>query len=221
MKSIRRGLLVGSAIVLMFVLIALSLVFAPSAAGLSPMTQRMLYYHVPAAWVAYLAFGVTALMSGLHLARPTRGRDALARASAEVGTAFALIALFTGLLWSRVEWFNYSPLEDPKVITTVVLIFAYFAYFALRASIDERVKRGRLAAVFGMLAFIGVPLSYVASRASIHPDFTRPEQTLDPRLGWILLAATFVFTVLYAALVTLRYDLALAEERILDLEESQ
>jgi heme exporter protein C len=201
--------------------IPVALVLAPPFAGFNaPLTQRIFYYHVPAAWVAYLGFGVTAAASAWHLRRKTARSDQLARASAEVGTLFAVVALGTGLLWSSQEFLGYSALEDPQVISLAVVILSYLGYFALRRGIDEPARRGRLAAVYGLLAVVGVPLSYRASKVSIHPDFTRPEQTLDPLLWALLLGSMAAFTLLFAALVQLRARLAAVEDHVETLEET-
>jgi heme exporter protein C len=195
--------------------VVLTLVVAPQAADFhAPLTQRIFYDHVPAAWVAYLAFGVTAAAGLRHLVRPTPGSDALAVASAEVGTVFSVVALLTGLVWSRQEFLGYDAVRDPKVISLAVVILAYLAYFALRGAIEETARRRRVAAVYGVLALIGVPLSYFASQASIHPDFTRPDESLDPTLGLYLLASTVAFTLLYAALVEARFRLARVEDAL-------
>jgi len=192
----------------------LTLVMAPRAANFSaPLTQRIFYYHVPAAWVAYLAFGVTAVAGLVQLKRRDITSDAIALASAEIGTLFSLIALFTGLVWARQEFVGYDPLRDAKVVTLAVLILAYLAYFALRRAIEEPARRRRLAAVFGLLAALGVPLSYLASQASIHPDFTRADESLDPALARYLLFSLGAFTILYAALLDARARLALLEAR--------
>lgn len=222
MRAEARGLpvLLAAAAVAMAIQTWLAIAVAPDAANFAaPMTQRIFYYHVPAAWVAYLAFGVTAAASALVLYDPRAPRlgpraDALAVASAEIGLVFSLVALVTGLVWARQEFLGYSPLEDPKVITLGVVVLSYLAYFALRSGIDEPARRQRLAAVFGVLALVGVPLSYFASRASLHPDFTRPEESLAPELRWILLASVAAFTLLYAALATLRYRIARVERHL-------
>jgi heme exporter protein C len=206
-------LLLWSAVIAVIVQLPLALIVAPEAANFNaPLTQRILYYHVPAAWVAYLAFATTAAASAWVLARDDKRADRLAAASAEVGMVFGAIALVTGLVWATQEFFGYSALEDPKVITLGVLLAAYLAYFTLRANLEDE-KRARLSAVFGLLCVIGVPLSYLASRASVHPDFTRPDESLDPRLGLILLYSTLAFTLLYAALVAMRIRLLRLEER--------
>lgn len=199
--------------ILVLIDIPLSLLVAPEAANFrAPLTQRILYYHVPAAWVAYLAFAVTAAAGALVLWRNERRFDAVALASAEVGTLFSVIALGTGLVWSRQEFIGYDAFQDPKVISLAVAILAYFAYFVLRSSIEEKDRRAKLAAVYGILAIISVPLTYVASKNSVHPDFLRPDESLDPSLGWFLLASVVAFTVLYAALVQIRVRLARIEE---------
>lgn len=203
------------ALLALLVQLPLALWLAPEAENfVAPRTQRIFYYHVPSAWVAYLAFGVTAAASAWVLWKGYEGgrADRLAFASAQVGFLFGAIALATGLVWATQEFFGYSALEDPKVITLGVLLASYGAYFALRGSIEEPDRRARLSAVFGLLAVIGVPLSYLASRASIHPDFTRDDESLDWRLGVILLYSTVAFTLVYAALVQMRMRLAKLEE---------
>lgn len=211
-----RSALPWAALVAILLDVPLTLLVAPPAADFrAPLTQRIFYYHVPAAWVAYLAFGVTALASVLVLWREDGARfDAWAVASAEVGTLFSVVALLTGLVWAQQEFVGYSALRDPKVISLVVVILAYFAYFALRANVEDADKRRRMAAVYGLLALVGVPLSYLASKASVHPDFLRPDESLDPSLGWFLLASTVAFTVLYAALFDARLRLARAQEAL-------
>lgn len=211
-----------AAIVAILVQIPLALVVAPPFAGFNaPLTQRIFYYHVPAAWVAYLGFAVTAAASAWHLRHKTPRSDQVARASAEVGTIFALVALGTGLLWSQQEFLGYSAVEDPQVISLAVVILSYLGYFALRRGIDEPARRGRLAAVYGLLAVVGVPLSYRASKVSIHPDFARPEQTLDPLLWALLLGSMAAFTLLFAALVQLRARLAAVEDRLDDADPQE
>jgi heme exporter protein C len=119
-------------------------------------------------------------------------------------------------VWADQEFVNYSPFEDAKVISLVVLILAYFAYFALRAGITERDRRARLSAVYGVLAFLGVPLSYLASRASVHPDFAQSDESLDPRLAVFLVYSLVAFTALYAALTRARLSIA---RRALEADE--
>lgn len=221
MRDAGRALMVA-AVGAMLLDVVLTFAVAPDAALFSArLTSRIFYYHVPSAWIAYLAFAVTAAASLWQLRRGDAKSDAVALASAEVGVLFALIAMVSGVAWSAVEFSgSYRAIQDPTVLGLGVVILSYLAYLALRSGVEERSRRRRLAAVFGVLAFIGVPLSYFAIKASVHPDFTRPEESLDPELGVILLYSTVAFTLLYAALARVRYDLARATDRIEDLEES-
>ena len=95
--------------------------------------QRLMYLHVPAAWIAYLAFGVTALASVLWLWPRTRATvwDRLAGASAEVGVIFTGLTLVLGSLWGRPVWGIWWA-WDARLVTTAVLFFLYLGYLALR-----------------------------------------------------------------------------------------
>lgn len=216
---VQDAALLALAVLGVFAVIALSLVVAPDAANFrAPLTHRIFYYHVPAAWAGFLAFAVTALAGAWHLKSGSRNADRWAAASAEVGLVLSTIALVTGILWARVEFTaGYSVAQDAKVITLLVLILAYAGYLTLRSGVDDRVKRGRLSAVFGLLAFLGVPLAYLASKVSVHPDFTREEQSLAPELGMILGVSVLAFTVLYAALARTRVRLIELEDAVEDL----
>lgn len=220
MDAQRKVTIIGLASLL--AVLALSLLVAPEAENFrAPLTQRIFYWHVPSAWVAYLAFAVTAFASARHLASRDPAQDRLAAASAEVGLVFSLIALGTGLTWAQAEFTGYEPLQDAKVVTLLVLILAYFAYLALRAAVDDPTKRGRTAAVFGLLSFLAVPLSYFASRVSLHPDFTRPEQSLAPELGMILGVSVLLFTLAYVAFAWHRVKLAASEDEIARLKAQE
>ena len=224
MSGAKRGIspLLAIAIVAVLLDIALTLRLAPEAANFkAPLTQHIFYYHVPAAWVAYLAFAVTAAASARYLWRGGERWDHAALASAEVGLTFSIIALLTGLVWSRQEFgLDYDALTDAKVITLIVVILAYAAYLALRRNQADPQRRARTAAVYGVLAFLAVPLSYFASKASLHPDFLAADSSLDPALGVYLLASTIAFTLLYAALVQLRARFARIEAIIESSEET-
>lgn len=185
----------------------------------APLSSRLFYVHVPSAWVAYLAFGATAVASGVVLARgprpaPVDRADLVALASAEVGALFGAVALVTGSIWARAEFGgDYSLVRDPKLITTLVLELAYFGYLALRRSVDDPPRRARLAAVYGIAALVGVPASYLSSRVATHPDFMTGT-TVGSGAVALLLASLVGFTLLAAALVALRVDLAKVESAL-------
>ncbi|HWG90131.1 MAG TPA: cytochrome c biogenesis protein CcsA [Candidatus Thermoplasmatota archaeon] len=225
-----RPLLLGATGLALFVLIYLSLAVAPEAAFFeAPLTQRIFYYHVPAATAAYVAFGITFLGSLYVLWNEDKQgveprlaeADRWAAAAAEVGTLFSVVALVTGLLWARVEFvFNYNAFQDPKVISLVALIVAYLGYFALRRGVSEPTKRRRLSAVFGIAAVIGVPLTYFTSRVSVHPEFLRDGQDVSGGMLGIMFYGMFAFALLTVTLVDLRRGQLALADRIDALEES-
>lgn len=206
----------------------LALAVAPTAANFAaPLTQRVFYFHVPAAIAAYVAFTATAAAGLLYL----RGRDArwdrAAASAAEVGAVLTTIALFTGVVWSRVEFFSagslagttftFALLGDPKFITTAALWLVFLGYLALRRNVEAGDARARLSAVYGLLGYLGVPLSYLSSRFSPHPDLLSRGSGLAPGMGLLLVACTAIWLLVLAALFVHRL---LLEERAAAREDA-
>ena len=180
---------------------------------------RLLYLHAPTAWIAYLAFGVTALASLLWLIPRTRNTtwDLLAGASAEVGVVFTGLTLVLGSLWGRPTWGTWWE-WDARLTTTAILFFLYLGYLALRrtgATADERGKRSAIAA---LIAFADVPVSYLSVTwwQTLHQQGTvfneRLSVKIDGSMAFTLVAAVVSITLLYGYLVLERFQLAQLEE---------
>ena len=181
--------------------------------------QRIMYVHVPSAWLAYLAFAVTLVASVTHLVTKRIEWDRRAGASAEVGVVFTGLALATGMIWGKPVWGVWWT-WDARLVLTAAMFFVYLAYLALRRSVDDPVIRGRRSAVFGIVAALQIPLVHfsVIWWRSLHqpPTVLRPgEPQIDPPLLFALLMAVVAFTALYTALVRRRVELAAAEDRLL------
>ncbi len=131
---------------------------------------RIFFFHMPIAIMSYLAFGVVFVASVLYLREKSLKWDIYARSAAEVGTLFAFLVLFTGSIWAKDAWGWYW-IWDIRLTTSLVLFLVYLAYAMLRKAVEEPEKRARLAAVFGILGFISVPLSFFSIRLwrSAHP----------------------------------------------------
>lgn len=134
---------------------------------------RIFIIHVPTAWLAVLAFAVSATFSGLYLWRGRPGDDANAVASAEAGLIYTFLATVTGAIFAQAVWgifWNW----DPRQTSIFVLMLIYGAYFALRSALDDPTRRRRLAAVYSLLAFVTVPfLVFIVPRAAdstLHPN---------------------------------------------------
>jgi heme exporter protein C len=216
----RSAAALGLAVALALALnLTLGLVLAPPAAAFSaPVAQRLFYFHVPAAIAAYAVFTLTMLASAQFLRTRADRWDRLAASAAEVGALLTTIALATGILWSRVEFFSagaigtssfgFALLGDPKFVTTTALWLVFLGYFALRRGVEREDARARLSAVYGILGYIGVPLSYLSSRFSPHPDLLARGSGLAPSLAWMLFGCIACWLVVAAALVALRADAA-------------
>lgn len=181
--------------------------------------QRIMYVHVPSAWLAYLAFGVTLIASVAHLRTRDLRWDRRAGASAEIGVVFTGLALATGMLWGKPVWGVWWT-WDARLVLTAAMFFVYLAYLALRRATDDPVIRGKRSAVFGIVAALQIPVVHfsVVWWRSLHqpPTILRPgEPQIDPPLLFALLMAVTAFTVLYAALLRRRVELAEAEDALL------
>lgn len=203
----------------------------------APLTRKILFFHPASAWASFAAYFVVFALSIAVLNERQPKYDAPARAAAEVGFAMNTIALVTGTLWGIQEWSEagtnalVTVYTEPKVLVVLVLWFIFAAYLALRKLVDAPERRARLAAAFGVLGFLAVPLSFASSRllaTSLHPDVAGPAKNPDAALGAtvgsILAFSAVAFLFLFVALWLSRLRLLRAEDRIaaheLDLEDS-
>lgn len=142
--------------------------FAEGGPHAAPLGQKIFYTHVPAAFAAYLSFLILAVSSYLYLGKERPVWDAFSSGAAEVGVLFAGVTLFTGSMWGHLEWgadsFGYWSNEDAKLVLTLIMFLIFVGYLVLRRQIDDPRRRGRIAAVYALLGFAVVPLSYVAQR---------------------------------------------------------
>jgi heme exporter protein C len=181
--------------------------------------QRLMYVHVPAAWLAYLAFGVTAVCSALYLWPRTRSLhyDRLAGASAEIGVLFTALTLALGSIWGRPVWGTWWT-WDARLVTTAILFFLYLGYLALRRVPDDPQVRARRSAIAALIAVVDVPIVHfsVSWWRTLHQEGTvfgeDRDAQLDSTMAWILMLGVVTFTLVYLYLVLRRYDLAGIEE---------
>lgn len=179
---------------------------------------RLMYIHVPSAWLAYAAFFVTALSSALYLWKRTRSEryDLLAGASAELGVIFCGLTLVTGMVWGRATWGVFWT-WDARLTTTALLFLLYVGYLALRRTQTDPVGRAKRSAIAALVAFIDVPVVHQSVEwwRTLHQEPTIASRDLDPQIDGTmlvtLLLSMVVFSALYAWLLTHRYRLAWME----------
>lgn len=190
---------------LIFIWIAGFMIAAFAWAPLVPVleaTTRVLYFHIPAAWVTTLALGWSMLHSALYLWKRDLKHDDQAAAAAELGLLFCVVATVSGSLWAKAMWGSYWN-WDPRETSIFFVLLLYGAYLALRGSIEGEEKRARLSAVYSVIAFVAVPfLMFVVPRIyfSLHPEvinLSRGKVDMDPKIricfGGMLVGFTFLF----------------------------
>lgn len=182
--------------------------------------QRLMYVHVPAAWLAYLSFVLTLVGSVGWLWKRQRKFDRLALAAAETGVFFTGLAIVLGAVWGKPVWGVWWT-WDPRLITTALLFFVYLGYLGLRRATIDRDDRARRAAVYGVVAFIQVPIVHfsVLWWRTLHqpPTVLRPG---DPTIAHSMLAALLItlvgFTLVGALMLRSRVRLAVIEDTLED-----
>ena len=210
----------GAATVGVLVAIYAAFGYAPTEAEMGPV-QRIFYFHVASAWVAFLAFLVVFGAGVLYLRRRDAGLDYLAEASAELGVIFCSLALVTGSLWAKPIWGAWWT-WDPRLTTTLVLWLIYLSYLMIRKMIEEPGRRARFAAVFGIVGFADVPIVFMSIRwwRTMHPVVFSPGDVgLAPQMLVALLVAVGAFTLLYAYLLRLRVAVGRADAELAALRE--
>jgi heme exporter protein C len=180
--------------------------------------QRLMYVHVPTAWVAYLAFLVVFVSSIAYLRTGRIRWDRMGAASAEIGVVFTALTIALGSLWARPVWGTWWT-WDPRLTTTAILLLIYLGYLAVRRLSDSPARRARWAAVVGVVGFVDVPIVHLSVRwwRSLHQAPARligvPD--LAPAMGVALGVAVIAFTLVYLYLMALRLRVGRLEDRVL------
>ena len=190
------------------VVITAAFFYVRPAEGFIGESSRIVFFHVPMAWIAVLAFLVSCVYSVKYLKTREQKDDIRASVSAGLGLLFAVLATTTGSVFARIMWNSYWN-WDPRQTSITVLLLIYAAYLALRGAIDDPERRASLSAVYAILAFVTVPfLVFIVPRIywSLHPDTiinTRGTNEFDSRYTQVLMASLVGFTGLYVWLYTI------------------
>lgn len=191
-------------------LLALSMyaifICAPEEASLG-IIQKIFYIHVPLAWWGFVSFFIVFIASICYLITKSFRWHALALACAEVGTLFTACVLITGMIWGKMSWGVWWT-WDPKLTTALLLFFIYMGYLIIQGMDIEDSKRRLFSAVLGIIAFIDVPLVFLAARLwrSIHPAvFTSQGSGITPAMLEIFLFSLGSVFFLWLSLVFYRY----------------
>jgi len=181
---------------------------------------RMLYIHVPSAWLAYLGFIVAAAASVLYLWKRTRSLtwDRVAGASAEIGVLFMGITLVSGSIWGRLTWGDYW-VWDARLTSTAFLFVTFVGYLAVRGLGGTPAQRAKRSAIVAILGVLEIPLVHFSVKLwrSVHQDASVANPEGDVKMNGLMLFTLFVGIIAFSLMYLW---LLLHRQRILAMEDS-
>ena len=218
--TLDNGLL-GLTAVCMVVALYLVFGYVPTEQSMG-IVQRIFYFHVPSAWVGFLAFFVVMVGSVQYLRTRDKRWDWLANSSAQLGVLFTTLVLITGPLWARPAWGVWWT-WDARLTTTLVLWLIYVDYLMVRAYSSDASQTPRFAAVIGIVGFIDVPIVFLAITLwrTQHPGpLVFQSGGLAPSMLFTLLFCVFTFTLLYVTLLRRRLTLFRLQDELEEIKAS-
>jgi heme exporter protein C len=199
--------------------VAAAFVWPEPAKGFLGESSRIVFFHVPCAWTAALAFLVAAGYSVAWLVKRQSRFDDVAEAAVRLGLLFSVLTLLTGSLFAKIMWGSYWN-WDPRESSYLLLVFLYSAYLFLRAAVDDPERRARLGSAYAVFAAVLMPfLVFVAPRvtASLHPQTVINPQgkiLMDTPTRTVFFTALAAFTGLFFWMLEIESRLArLSRER--------
>jgi heme exporter protein C len=208
-----------------FLIIGLMLGFwwAPVDSSSMGFSQKIFYYHAPIAEVSLVAFGVAFVAAILYLRTRDLKWDRLGFVSVRIGLVFSVLVMITGMIWGKAAWGTWWAWE-PRLTTFLLACFLYAAYWVLRSVVDEEQRRATYAAVFAVIAFIDVPITFFATRflpEGLHPVVVGPggggmEGSMAVSFGICMIG----MLVLMAAMIRRDLEIELIKDRVTDLKTS-
>jgi len=198
----------------------MALFYAPQEKTMGD-AQRIFYFHVPSAWIGFLAFFVVFVASIMFLWKRERKWDALALAAAEIGVVFITLVLLTGPLWAKKAW-GACWVWDARLTTSLILWMIYIGYLMLRSTAENE-RRARFAAVLAIIGFLDVPIIYFSVQLwrTQHPELLiGASGGLAPQMTQTLMVCLLSFTLLFAYLLIQRVRLEQARDQVSVLRET-
>ena len=223
MQSQPRLLSILDGFTVLLLLAATGMVFfyAPLEAVMGDV-QRVFYFHVAAGWVGMLGFLVAAVAGIFYLTTSNRDWDTVGRSAVEIGMVFAFINIVTGSIWARPIW-NTWWTWDPRLTTATVMELIYAAYLMLRSGIEDPDRRARFGAVYAIIGFVSVPMTFFSARLfrTIHPvvigsNDPNAQGTFDmtPKMLQTFMFSLVTFTFVFATLLWHRIRLGRLSDQV-------
>ncbi|MFN2160199.1 MAG: cytochrome c biogenesis protein [Anaerolineales bacterium] len=227
MKSKPTMLKILDIVTVLLLLAATTMVFfyAPLEAVMGQV-QKVFYFHVAAGWVGMLSFLTAAFVGVMYLVKNDFKWDIVGLAAVEIGMVFAFINIVTGSIWARPIW-NTWWTWDPRLTTATIMMLIYAAYLMLRAGIEDPNRRARFGAVYAIIGFLSVPLTFFSARLfrTIHPIVVGTNQPgaqgsfdMTPAMLQTFLFSLLVFTFIFIDLLWHRIRLGRLSSRVEQLK---
>jgi len=184
--------------------------------------QKVFYFHVAASWSGMLGFLVATVAAIAYLKTNDLRWDTASLAGVEIGMVFIALGIISGSIWARPVW-NTWWTWDPRLTTTLIMELIYSAYLLLRGGVDDPVRRAKLSAVYAIVGFTSVPLTFISIRVfrTIHPvlvgssDPSLGTFAMSPRMQAAFFGSLAAFTLLFIALYWHRYRLGSAQSAVM------
>jgi heme exporter protein C len=222
MRAMLTRLLFALTIIAVPVSLWMAFIVSPNEEKMG-VVQRIFYYHVPSAFMAFLGVGLCAILSALYLWRRERRFDVMAHAAAELGVLFCTIVLVTGPIWARPVWGVWWT-GEVRLTSTLILWLIYVGYLLLRQNAENREQAARWCAIVGIVGALDMPIIYKSVEwwRGLHPKVLKISGGggLDPTMERALLVCTLTFLLLFATLFLERVRVALLEEEVEALEHA-
>ncbi len=183
--------------------------------------QKIFYFHLPLAFMAFLSYFVAFVCGVLYLIKKDIKWDIIGSASVEIGVVFTTLVLITGSLWARPIW-NTWWTWDPRLTSSLILWLIYVAYLILRASVEQAERRATFCAVMAIVGFLDVPIVFLSARLwrTIHPVVIKSRSIdMEPAMITVLAISMSAFLLFWITLIRIRSRVDLMELRIRTLEK--
>lgn len=199
----------------------LVLVFAPTEATMGDV-QRVFYFHVSAGWVGMIGYFLAVVAGVIYLRTGASKWDVVGMAGIEIGLVFMFICIVTGSIWARPIW-NTWWTWDPRLVTVTIMELVYVAYLMLRQGIEEPNRRARFGAIYAIVGFVSVPLTFLSIRIwrTIHPVVIGSgdpgaagafDMNSDMRIAFFF--SLFTFTIFGVTLLWHRIRIGMLAEKV-------
>ncbi len=199
-------------------IIFMAFIWAPPAEFLGE-ASRILYFHVPVAWVSVISFVVAGVYSIIILVKKDEAKSYISYNSALIGLIFTVLTILTGSIWAHISWGSYWN-WDPRETSIAILLLIYIAYFSLHSSLEENPNRDRIGSVYLIMAMAVMPLFvFIIPRVypTLHPDpVINADKKIHLELAMkiTLFSSIGVFSLLYLYIMNIMNRISLIKIKI-------